>query len=71
MKQRLKLEELLPMYTFLYSDEFEAYCKNPFDVAAKKAFLENFKVPVMAEGNHVAKKAHPAPLSGILEIDGM
>ena len=56
LKKRMAFKELLPMYSFLYSDEFEAYCKNPFDVAAKKAFLENFEVPVMTEGDLVAEK---------------
>ena len=50
------MEDLLPMYTFLYSDEFRAYCENPFDVEAKDVFLEHFKVPVMTEGDVVAEK---------------
>ena len=50
------IEQLLPMYSFLYSDVFGAYCEDPFDVEAKKAFLEHFKVPVMAEGDGVAEK---------------
>jgi len=44
------------MHTFLYSDEFRSYCENPFDVEAKDAFLEHFKVPVMTEGDVVAEK---------------
>ena len=56
MNKGTDLTELLPMYSFLYSDEFEAYCENPFDVGAKKAFLEHFEVPVMTEGDLVAEK---------------
>ena len=56
MKKGVAFAKILPMYSFLYSDEFEAYCENPFDVAAKKAFLDNFEVPVMTEGDLVAEK---------------
>ena len=56
MKEGLDLEDLLPMYTFLYSDEFRAYCENPFDVEAKNAFLEHFEVPVMTEDDVFAEK---------------
>ena len=56
IKEGLDLEDLLPMHTFLYSDEFRSYCENPFDVEAKDAFLEHFKVPFMTEGDVVAEK---------------
>ena len=52
--------QLLPMYSFLYSDVFGAYCEDPFDVEAKKAFLEHFRVPVMTEGD-VVTETHIRP----------
>ena len=61
VKKGVAFAELLPMYSYLYSDEFEAYCKNPFDVAAKKGFLENFEVSVMTEGNLVTEKCIRPP----------
>ena len=65
------MEDLLPMYTFLYSDEFRAYCKNPFAVEAKNAFLKHFEVLHMTEGNLVAEKHIRPPVSGNVEINGM
>jgi len=42
LKMGEKLSTLLPMYTFLYTRVFTAYCNNPFDKKANETFIDHF-----------------------------